>query len=256
MSSTTANGISHTKTNLSVASLINGNPVSVKAPSAPEKLLKTEVLTTTKTNGPKNVPTVASVDLLYKSVSPKICSTSIPPSSIASASSMSNAINYTIQQYPNIEAIKYRADTSSNPLTNIKTLTNAVTNPLNRIEVNQFSSKPYVPILPASHIKSTNPSPLKNNVLGKNVVKFPSNVMTSYVVYSNPSLSTTAIPIHAPTTKMKTVIPKPSTSSKQSEVKAVFVPRGWNRILEKESITYVRYVKVNALSVFRKYFLY
>ena len=241
MSSTTANGISHAKTNLSVASLINGNSASVKIPaSTPEKSLKTEVLTPGKTNGPKNVPTVASADLLYKNISPKNCSTSIPL--VAPTSSMSNAINYTIQQYPNIEPTKYQTDNSSNPLTNIKTLTNAVTNPLNKIEVSKFSSKPYIPILPANHIKSTNPSPLKGNMVVKNVVNFPSNVKTSYVVYSTATLSTTAIPVHASTSKIKNVFPKPSTSNKQSDVKAVFVPRGWNRIIEKDSITYVRYV--------------
>ena len=76
--------------------------------------------------------------------------------------------------------------------------------------------KPYVPILPASPFKGNTGL----NINAKPPIASQRNTNTS----NSKNLSTRSI-----------------QSKKQSQdSSAIFVPRGWNRILEKELITYVR----------------
>ena len=246
MASTAANGINRTsKTNLSVASLINCSTSPKVVSSSPEKV-KTSIVTTSMLSAPKNLPTVANSDLLYKNVSSASCSLP-PPLAPASPVSATLSVNYTLQQYSNLVG-GFRTSTSSNPLSNIKTLTNVVTNPLSKIEVNhQYpSKKSYVEIRPA-------PIAPVNQIVKSSVISPSINIASStektigvvtscnkppLVVFSTTSLvPTTTV---SSTNKLKTIIAKPSQGVQRAEVKAIFVPRGWNRILEKEYITYVR----------------
>lgn len=224
-----------TKSNLAVASLINGGVKSTKSSvqlqeCKPPKTEQVEI--TTATTNIKDVPTVANSDLLYKNVSSVthgMVSTLQPPTSVTG--------NLTFQQYPGLlNNGDYRiVSTSSNPLTNIRTLTNAITtsqsleDTLVTHKVDQFQVKtPYVPILPANKIK-----PQSND---EATLKLISNELIKNTVVSHKGTSVLSKPnFHA-----KLSSGKPNKKASQGTGNAIFVPRGWNRIVEKQNITYVR----------------
>lgn len=225
-----------TKSNLAVASLINGGITkSTKASVQPQEYKHVETTTATTTTAHiKDVPTVANTDLLYKNVSSGthiMTVSSLQPSTTITG-------NFTFQQYSgSLNNGDYRmVSTSSNPLTNIRTLTNAITTSpsledtlVSVTKVDQFQGKtPYVPILPASKIK-----PQSNN---EATLKLISNELIKNTVLSCKGTSVPAKPsFHAKISSRKTNKKvSPGTGN------AIFVPRGWNRIVEKQHITYVR----------------
>lgn len=224
-----------TKSNLAVASLINGGIKPTKSSAQPQecktsKIEHVETMTTTTTaTNIKDVPTVANSDLLYKNVP---SGTQGMMSSLQSSTTVTG--NFTFQQYRGLlNNGDYRiVSTSSNPLTNIRTLTNAITtNPSLEVpvaKVDQFQVKtPYVPILPASKIKSQS---------NEATLKLISNELIKNTVVSRKG---TSVPLK-PSFHAKLSSGKTNKKISPGTGNAIFVPRGWNRIVEKQHITYVR----------------
>ena len=205
MSSTTTPNFTRTKANLTVASLINCGTSGISnssSQSQDQPVTKTEAQSTKIITTVKDVPTVANADLLYKNISSSVMSP------LKSSSSLT--ANYTLQQYSNIiNSNACKEASSSNPLTNIRTLTNAITTSSLETFVaesivqggSQFQGKtPYIPILPAA--------------------KDSKSKTNSTLIEKNGKMA--------------------GQSKKFLQKNAIFVPRGWNRIVEKDHITYVR----------------
>ena len=239
MSSTTTPNITRTKSNLAVASLINGGTSggikSTHSSIQPQeqKPTKTEVHMVIATTI-KDVPTVANADLLYKNVSSYAPGVMSP---LKSSTCLTG--NYALQQYSILNSGgDFRVVSTSNPLTNIRTLTNAITTsplgntmvPVTKVEAsNQFQGKTsYIPILPANKIKAQSKD--SQNI---KFISTESNATVASKVASSSSKATFHGKLHSG---------KVNHNKKMSSgtANAIFVPRGWNRIVEKQHITYVR----------------
>lgn len=271
--SSPSNGMNRTKTNITVASLINCTNVSRnQLLTSTEKSMKTESILTSNTAklGSTNVgtiqsnhslPTVANSDLLYKSVSSPNSNSTPPPLAPTSPVAATLTVNYTLKPYTNIIGT-FGGTSIENPLTHIKTLTNVVTSPQTHTK-----NLSYVDIKPLPNM-TTN---IFNNILVQPPpIPAADSSLVSLLTTNTPNVFTT--PIHSlnepsisgnkcdstKTTTMETAsVNHKNTSVLKKDLKnkttvsplkqngqmlpAVFVPRGWNRIVEKDYITYIRY---------------
>lgn len=238
--------------NLSVASLINNTANNTKL-STTEKQAKQQVICTCSTNTQtkntiatslpaRNVPTLAYSELLYKTISSHISSTC----SISSSALGSAGIIYT----HGLQNISNRTNNSTvytstvNPLSHIKSLTNSVIMQGTNLNVSQANSS-YIHIKPApavlyktanfpvgeGHIKVSRDRSIQNVSA---FTKSP-NSQTS----SNTLITGNVVGVSNIEQKTFQAVKTGNANGPNLTLPPIFVPKGWNRILEKDGITYV-----------------
>ena len=227
---------------------------------------------------PRSLPTVANSDLLYKSIPSPLCmsASQIPP--LAPTRSVPPTLPVScglFEQQLNPFAVNYSI--TSNPLSHIKTLTNSVTRPVMKINISHLQPKTsYVNIRPAPKVtskysssvitcslSSINTPTVNNSITNSTTVVSTStdvslpmttnhfqtsvfvgtknNIDSESKMKSN-KLATTGALLNSVVlnTKIEPNQEGSELNGLNARLPAIFVPKGWNRILENGQITYIR----------------